>query len=248
MNAQSTQILGNDVHVWKIDVDSVSFRPIHTGILSDDEVKRSKKYRFKIDRDTFIAGRVALRFLIAEYINANPEEICFDHNAQGKPSVNNSAGLEFNLSNSYGKIVIALCINDIIGVDIEQNTRPVEIQNIAKSFFSQPEIETLEKISDENKLIAFYNCWTRKEAYIKALGGGLSIPLDQFGVSLAPSSKAEILFIEGNSTEPSQWSLVSFDFEHEFTGAIAVRKQEINIRFFHFDLGKTLVEFTNKMG
>src|SRR5262249_12645966 len=151
------------------------------------EEQRMRRFRFDEDRRRYLLGRGLLRLLLGHYLELTPDLLRFDYTPFGRPHL--AAGLapqllEFNVSHSGELILIAVAAGRSLGIDVEQIRADVEVKAIAARFFSPSEQEALGRLAEGQQVEAFFDCWTRKEAYIKAKGDGLSLPLDQFDVSL----------------------------------------------------------------
>jgi 4'-phosphopantetheinyl transferase len=226
----------NQVHIWKVDVLSHAERRMdYTSLLSKDELERANKFRFEKDRLTYITARGVLREMISKYIDKRPSEITFLYNAQSKPYIISDIDLEFNVSHSGHMILLAFTISHPLGVDIEYNKREIELPMIARSFFAQSETDDLLSLSQNEQLSAFYNCWTRKEAFIKAKGGGLSIPLDQFEVSLLPKDRPELKVIRWDQEDVQNWRMQSLRYGTDYTGAVIVHNPAAEFQYFDWD-------------
>jgi 4'-phosphopantetheinyl transferase len=216
----------NEVHVWRagLELDPVKL-PLLENLLSADERARASRFHFARDRKHFIAGRAILREILAVYLDRQPSNLEFCYGSSGKPSLGASAepkGLSFNLSHSHGLALYAVTRNREIGVDIEFVRSDFPSEQVAERFFSPREISQLRLIADAMRREAFFNCWTRKEAYIKAIGDGLGFPLDRFDVSLALDEPAALLNSEDDPQEASRWSLAKLDPGAGFVAAVAV--------------------------
>ena len=232
----SLQLTSNHVHVWMVDVPSNKVNEAaFFSLLSEDEKERANKFRFEKDRLTYITAKATLRKLIAQYLNGKPNEITFQYNKQGKPSIVSEIGLKFNVSHSGEKVLIGFALNHEIGVDIEYNKRKVKLEEVAKRFFSQTEYEKMIQIPESLWRNAFFNCWTRKEAFIKAKGGGLSIPLSQFEVTLQPNEKPELQIIRWNQEDVPNWDLQAFNCTEDYTGAVIVHHTALNYKYFEWE-------------
>jgi 4'-phosphopantetheinyl transferase len=214
------------VHVWRVPLDiPASVRTALHETLSPDERDRAGRYRFDRDRNRFTVGRGVLRLLLGSYLGIPPDRPRLCYGAQGKPALANEGGewdLQFNLSHSQGLALVAFSPGRALGVDLEQIRPDLAEDRIAESFFSRQEVATLRALPPEQQAEAFFACWTRKEAYIKALGGGLSISLDSFDVSLAPGAPAALLRVRDDPGEASRWSLRELDPGPGFAGALVV--------------------------
>jgi 4'-phosphopantetheinyl transferase len=160
--------------------------------LSDDELQRAGRFRFQRDRQRYILRRGRLRQLLSQYLGGAPAALVFDQNSFGKPSLRGSE-LRFNISHSHGLALFAVADGIEIGCDIERHDPQFAAEQIPERFFAADEVRTLRALPPARQTDAFFRCWTRKEAYIKARGRGLSIPLDSFEVSLAPDGPAALL-------------------------------------------------------
>jgi len=233
----------NQGHLWKIDSRTLKCSEVSCfSVLSEDEKARADKFRFRRDRFIYVLARGVLRKLLASYIGKAANQIDFEYNEQGKPSVQSASNVKFNVSHSRDMILIGFTRKADIGVDIEWNKRPIEIREVAKSFFSDREELDLFSLVEKDRLSAFYNCWTRKEAFIKAKGGGLSIPLDQFEVSLKPHSAPRLLSVLWDQTEVSKWNMKSFNIEKDYTCAVVTHNDDLTRQ--HYD-GLHLLLTTN---
>lgn len=217
----------NEVHVWRAQLElSASQGQRLRGILTDDELDRANRFAFEIDRQRFIAARGTLRSILSRYITIYPSDLRFHYNQYGKPSLAPEFSgylLNFNLSHSGSMALYAITRNMEIGVDVERVRSDFEYEEVGNRFFSVHEVSILRTIPTKKKLEAFYNCWTRKEAYIKAHGKGLSLPLDSFDVSFAPWEPPMLLITEDETQERSLWTLLDLKPGLGYMGALAVK-------------------------
>jgi 4'-phosphopantetheinyl transferase len=194
--------------------------------LSADETARAKRFYFERHARAFILGRAALRALLASYLGIPPAEVRFLYGPQGKPALADpSSSLRFNVSNSGNLAAYVFTTGCEIGIDVEQHRALHDFENISRRFFSPEETAELLQLPSAEKTTAFFNCWARKEAYIKAMGGGLSIPLDSFRVTLRPGVGARMVSIGGSEDAGRRWTLNAFDPAPEYAGAIAYRDE-----------------------
>jgi 4'-phosphopantetheinyl transferase len=212
---------GDEVHVWQATLDQTSsqiqsFR--HN--LAADEQARAERFYFERDREHFIAARGLLRAILGGYLNRAPDRLSFCYSAHGKPSLAGDA-IHFNMSHSHGVALYAVTLGREVGIDVEHIRFDVEVAEIAERFFSRREVAMLRRLPTEMQREAFFNCWTRKEAYIKARGEGLSLPLDQFDVSLAPGEPAALLGTQPDPSEASRWFLQEFTPAPGYVAALA---------------------------
>jgi 4'-phosphopantetheinyl transferase len=243
MTALRTPLDSNDVHIWLVHLDtSWSYDEGFSQHLSDDEQDRAKRFHFDRHRRRFIVSHGALRQILAGYLGIEPADISYTKASHGKPCLSGShqeAGIFFNLSHSHELAIIAVTGIGEIGVDVEYIQRFRNIDGIAARFFSAAEQAVYKDLVDEFKVLGFYNCWTRKEAFIKALGEGLSHPLKQFDVSLSPSDQPTFLRIGNDHNEASQWTLEALDCGTDYAGAVALRAQGILVTQFEFGKDKS---------
>jgi 4'-phosphopantetheinyl transferase len=211
-----------EVHLWVARTDrGIDEIAQMRAVLSSDEQGRAASFIFDRDRNRFIAARAILRGLLASYLAAAPASIGLRYNQWGKPRLARRfarSGLRFNLSHSNDLAVYAFATATEVGVDVEEIRPGFAAEGIAEQFFSRAEVLALRSLPRELQAEGFFNCWTRKEAYIKALGGGLSIGLSNFDVSLRPRERAAILRAPGSE----QCRLASFQLERDYVAAVAV--------------------------
>lgn len=194
-------------------------------ILSPDEEARADRFHFAIDRNRFVVARARLRIILSSYLGIDPSEIRFRYGAHGKPSLANSSAaaieLNFNMSHSGVYALYAVMRGSQIGVDLEEIRAEFAEEKLPEHFFSATEVAQLRSLLASDQLQAFFNCWTRKEAFIKAKGVGLSQALDQFSVTLAPGEPALMLETKWDEAEASRWFLESIDVGPNFAAAVA---------------------------
>lgn len=223
---ENLQLREDEIHVWKVDLNAPVTRiKAFREILSADEIKRADRFYFKKDRDAFTVARGALRHVLSRYLNFKPEAIEFEYNSYGKPFLKSGfsrGNLQFNLSHSHKLALIAVTCDHEVGIDVEYIRDDLSDLKIAERFFSKAEVAELKRVHPAKQRIAFFNCWTRKEAFIKAKGKGLSIPLDQFDVSLKPGEPAALVKTRYESEDAANWSIIDVSPESGYRGAIAI--------------------------
>lgn len=220
-------LAAKDVHVWRVSLDqTTAIAERLRQLLSPDEHVRANRFHFERDRQHFILGRGYLRSILSGYLEIPPEEIQFSYGAQGKPQLATSSAqihpFNFNLAHSGSLALYAFTRVGEIGVDLEQIRPDFTGDDIAERFFSASEVARLNELSAELRPEAFFNCWTRKEAFIKAIGIGLSLSLDQFDVTLAPTEPAALLRTRWDENEAARWSLKAIDVGSGYVAAVAV--------------------------
>jgi 4'-phosphopantetheinyl transferase len=226
------------VHIWRIalDIDDAVFSRLWD-ILADDERRRADRFHFEKDRRHFTAGRGALRAILAGYLDLRPQEIRFIYTNYGKPLLTNAnEPLRFNLSHSHGLALLAVTLGREIGVDLEYVRDNLERDGelLAERFFSSREVAVLRSLPHELRRQAFFTCWTRKEAYIKANGKGLSLPLDQFDVTLHPDEPAALLATRPDAQEAGRWSICGLSPADGYVAALAVEGHSWRLECGHW--------------
>ncbi len=223
---QLDPLTGRDVHLWvaRLEASENNFG-LAFSWLSPDEVERADRFRFERHRSAFVLGRAVLRALIAGYLRMTPEEVSFTCGPKGKPALA-GAELSFNVSNSGDLAAYAFTLGCELGVDVEHRRRLLEIEGIARRFFASDEVIELMALSESERPEGFFNCWTRKEAYIKAVGDGLSVPLDSFRVTLEPGVPARMVSLDGSAAAAERWTMHTFTPAPDFAGAIAYQDRE----------------------
>ena len=218
------RLSSSDVHVWLAPLDQIHVTQL-IQTLSEEELARADRFRFHRDRERFIACRSLLRTILSRYLCVEPCRLRICYGPYGKPYLEEEVEkdkLQFNLSHSHGFALYAFTRGRKIGVDLEYIRRMPDFGQIAARFFSQSENSALNALPESQRQEAFFYCWTRKEAYIKAIGNGLMHPLNSFDVSLAPGEPARLLNVEGNPEEASRWSLKSLNPAPGYIAALAV--------------------------
>jgi 4'-phosphopantetheinyl transferase len=237
--AEKLKLASNEVHIWRVSLDvTVSYQKRLKSILSVDENLRAKKYHFLSDRNRFIVARGALRIILGFYLNMKPDKLQFSYGPYEKPElVDQPDGhlLHFNVSHSHGLGLCAVTQGRKLGVDLEKIHSDFTNEQISEHFFSPQEVAKLRALPTLLQEKAFFRCWTRKEAYLKAKGGGLSFELNQFEVSFAPGEPAAILNILDNPKEKNRWSLIDIDPGPGYAGALAVEGLGLDIKYLHWE-------------
>lgn len=224
-----------DIHVWKANMDiELSFQDELWLTLSEDEKARANRFRFPYLRVRYIAARGILRRLLAQYLSVPADSFRFEYGEQGKPSLSDFPNFEFNISHSHDHVVFAFAKDMTLGIDVEFINPKIDCEVIAPRFFSKNEANALLALPSIERPPIFFNCWTRKEAFIKAKGGGLSIPLDQFEVTLLADDAPELLTIDWAPEEVKNWSVFSFNVNKEFVGALMTNQNIGEVYYYNF--------------
>lgn len=231
-----------EVHVWAVRLDPPREQVERLGrSLAAEEWERASRFRFEKHRRQYVVGRGALRTLLAGYLQGlqGPEAVRFRYGPRGKPFLEaplDAGGLQFNLSNSDELALVGFVIGPEIGVDVEYLRPMSDCEQIAERFFSESERQALRRIPPP-KEAAFFNCWTRKEAYLKAVGEGLAAPLDSFDVTLTPGEPPRMLTLEGDPERASRWFFHHLVPAEPYVGAVAIEGGEWTVRTWSFEAG-----------
>ena len=217
---------GNEVHIH-----CLSLATEVTRYLSPDEITRADRLCDPDKRNIFLAGRGLLREILGGYLGVQPEELCFAVGTQGKPHLSNTSNnnrLHFNLSHSGALFILAVAANREVGIDIEQLLDDIQFPDIARLVFSPREQEELFAFPEHQQRRAFYRCWTRKEACLKASGKGFALASNSFDVSIL-SDRPVSLIAPDNS---SDWLLCDINVPEGYCAALAVKGSAPIIRYF----------------
>lgn len=228
------QSSASSVHVWILDLDHpfAEFSNLEQ-TLAPEERARARRLRFPRDRHRYITARGALRTILGAYLGIDAKVLRLGVERFGKPCVQSGFGVKpvhFNVAHSQHLFVCAVCGTAEVGIDVEWVSYIPEMEAIAEAHFSPWEYATLLSVPEAQRAQAFFRCWTRKEAFVKAVGEGLSYPLHQFDVSLALDEPTRLLAIRPDPNAASSWSLHHLDPEPGSVGAIAVRSSAALIR------------------
>lgn len=225
----------NEVHVWLASLSQPAGRMqslLHT--LSPDELEKAERFHFSEDYRRFVVARGVLRAILSRYLQTSPVELRFSYNPYGKPFLTDLPSQNtpsFNLSHSGELVLISLACGRRVGVDLERVRSLPDAEQIAKRFFSDKEYEVFREVSvSRNQEDVFFTCWTRKEAYIKARGDGLSMPLNSFDVSLLPGEPATLLNTREDPHEASRWTLEELVPSPGYVAALAVEGRGWRLR------------------
>jgi 4'-phosphopantetheinyl transferase len=239
--ASAPPLAAGEVHVWSVRLDPSAAEVERLGrSLSPDEWERANRFRFDRHRRQYVVGRGALRALLGAYAGRAPEAVRFTYGHRGKPFLepplaDPAAGtLHFNLSNSDELALVGFVLGPEIGVDVEFLRSMPDCEQISERFFSESERVVLRGIPFPAKEETFFNCWTRKEAYLKAVGEGLAAPLDSFDVTLAPGEAPRMLTLEGDAERAARWFFHHLRPAESYIGAVAIDGGEWAVKTFGF--------------
>lgn len=228
--AEPQSLSSGTVDIWHINIEPPPEKiAASRSLLSPDELERAARFHFDIHRNRYIAGRAALRGILAQYLGIPPQALAFVYGEKGKPALApqvNTRRLEFNLSHSHDRALLGITLGSVLGVDIERINLEFGTDEIATHFFSAFEVDCLLALPKPDRGATFFSCWTRKEAYIKAVGEGLSLPLDSFDVAFGPGVEAALLRVEAAPDAPSRWRMYDIPAPEGYAAAIAVEGRD----------------------
>lgn len=227
-----------DIHLWRADLN-LPDRSIQelSRIISTAERMRAERFHFERDRRKFAIGVGILRRILSHYVGVEPKELRFIHGKGGKPMLDGVSAnryIHFNMSHSEDLALYGFTRDREIGVDIEFVRDIPEMDDIAEQFFSKKENEVFRSLPERKKKEAFFGCWTRKEAFIKAIGDGLYHPLDNFDVGLKPGESAKLVGMGGDSKRASRWLIQDLKPAPGFIGAFAVEGRDWRLHYWQW--------------
>jgi len=214
----------NELHVWDASLQRPAAEVARLrGLLCADERARADRFRFDRDRSRYTVGRGILRLLLGGYLGVRADRVAFQYGRFDKPRLVGDP-LCFNVSHSGAVALFAFTVLGEVGIDVELDDADFARERIAERFFSPAEVGALRALPQSLQPLAFLTCWTRKEAFIKARGDGLSLALDSFDVNLEPGAPAALLRTAWSDEEPGHWSLRDLsDPGNGYVAAVAVR-------------------------
>lgn len=226
-----------EIDVWSVRLDPPAEQVERLGrCLSPDEWERANRFRFDKHRRQYVVGRGALRTLLASYLGTRPELVNFSYGPRGKPFLDPPQNdLQFNLTNSDELALVGFVLGRELGVDVEYLRRMADCEQISERFFSESERTVLRSIPFPAKEEAFFNCWTRKEAYLKAVGEGLAAPLDSFDVTLGLDEPPRMLTLEGDPERAARWFFHHLRPAPDYVGAVAIEGGTWAVRTWAFE-------------
>lgn len=200
--------------------------------LSEEERARADRFAFPHLKTRYALSQGALRLLLGQALLRTPGSLQFSAGSHGKPALVDSTELQFNKSHSGELAVVAVARSCEVGVDVEQLREVSDAEQIAARYFSPAEsAELLKEADPDERRAAFFRCWTRKEAYVKAVGGGLSIPLDEFQVTLSRQEEPRIVRIGDDAAAAAAWVLEHVEPAEGFVGALAYAGRRRRMEF-----------------
>ncbi len=223
------------VDVWRIELGrNAGDLQRDARLLSTDEEARAGRFRFDTHRHRFIARRAALRRILGRYLHAPPADLHFQTNRHGKPRLESSSPVRFSASHTHDLALVAVAERHELGVDIERLDRAVELQRLARRFFAPAEADVIAGCEGAAAVAAFFACWTRKEAYVKARGVGLSMGLDTFEVAIDPAAPVALLRTDDDPAQRRRWSMFHLEPGAGYCGALTVEGADPSIRRWRF--------------
>ncbi len=234
---------GGDVLLWRArntpELDRTTRLAPLWAVLDGQEQAKAERFRAAQARRASILARGMTRLVLAKYLATSAQSLTFEFNHYGKPRLAERAlaeRLQFNVSHSGEWVVLAVTAAAAVGVDIERHRPMDDALRLAARFFSLSERSTLAQIASNEQLAAFFRCWTRKEAYIKAVGTGIFAGLDTFDVTLRPDEPANVLRFHTTAYETGAWTLRDFDLAERYSAAVMVHAPSPVLRFNDFVL------------
>jgi len=231
--------LVDEVHLWRFQVDDVKAAAELEANLSPDERRRAHRYRAEKPRRRFVVGRGRLRQVLGGYLGCPPSEVAFRYGNKGKPAADGAHAdwLSFNLSHSGELGLLAVSRHRPLGVDLERHRDMPQMLQLARRFFAPAEADALAALPEAHRRDAFFCCWTRKEAFIKAMGDGLLHALDRFEVTMRPGEPACLLCVDGDRGQAAQWRMCDVPAEPGYAAALVAEAGHWQPRWFQLDVG-----------
>ena len=222
----------DEVHVWRASLKEWFSDEIERGlsILSSKEKARVGRFLQAKHRKHFITSHAILHAILTKYLPETP--LRFRYNEYGKPHLACNFPLQFNLSNSHSMVIYAVARDQKVGIDVEYMKRDIHIDGIAKRFFSPEESAALQKLPVEERLAGFYRLWTLKEAYIKAIGYGLSFPLNRFTTNIKVTCMDGLISVDGDCEQAKSWALCPIPVGEDYRAALAVEEPLKIVHYF----------------
>jgi 4'-phosphopantetheinyl transferase len=221
----------DEIRVWRVWLDDAHDTRVLWDVLAPDERERGSRFRFQDDRRRFVVSHGTLRLVLAHHMDVEPARIEFSAGPHGKPVISMPVtDLSFNLSHAHEMALIAVSRGRQLGVDVERLRSVAEDEIIAERFFSPREASVFRSLPASLRQEAFFACWTRKEAYLKATGKGLSSGFDRFDVSVAPGDPAALLDVRDEPAEAARWQLVDLRPDKGYVGALVAERGEWRVR------------------
>jgi len=221
------------VHVWPVRVEAPEdVAASYESILAPDELDRAARFRLTNQRKDFVITRCVLRSVLGRYLGMHPARVRFVYGSKGKPAISPAFGIQFNLAHSGAMVVIAVAAGCPVGIDLEYIRRLPDLQDVAARFFCAEEFDDLKSLLPGERQGAFFRGWTRKEAFVKASGEGLSEPLDGFRVTIQPREPARLVHIGDNRDAAKGWTLHDLFLAPDYAAALAYPDRACSLTVF----------------
>lgn len=231
------------IDVWLFALDAAPTEVTQFAALLDpDERAQATRLRLAAGRRRYVARHGLLRLLLAGYLDRPAERIAFRCNSFGKPALIDGAGCQFSLSSSGDIGLCAVARGVAIGCDIERRNPRLADRATAQRFFAPAEVAALDGLDEARRIHGFFDCWTRKEAFVKALGAGLMLPLDSFDVTVEANMPPRVERFEGDAAVTDRWTLYNVDAPQGFTGAIAAMTRGDTVRLRYQSLASIMIQ------
>jgi 4'-phosphopantetheinyl transferase len=223
----------NEVHIWTLRTsDLKAAAPIFERVLVTDEMERAQRFRFSHLRESFVIARGALRYLLGRYLDVPPSRITFVYGSKGKPALASVDNVQFNMTHSGTLAAVAITADCQIGIDVEQIRQLSDMEQIAERFFCPEETKEIMSVPPCERAHTFFRCWTLKEAYVKAVGDGLSVPLNGFQVTLQPDRPKRLVHVGNDIAAAESWTLHELCLAPDHAAALAYRDRERSVSVF----------------
>lgn len=228
---------GAAIHVWSIRLEEwTTHIPQFLQVLSNEELIKAARYHSSVDRTRFVTCRAVLRLLLSMYLHVPATQLRFCYGEFGKPALclsSHCSRLQFNISHAHEYALFAISENRSLGIDLEPLRSIAESRAIAMEFFSPQENQALSSLQEQEWDRAFLNCWTRKESFVKALGGGLSLSLNNFTITVQSGGPVRLLDFTGELSQPAHWSFRELQPVSGYIGALAAEGRDWELSCWH---------------
>lgn len=226
-------LMTSEIHLWLVDYEQIGDGVLHAAyrnLLNDEEKKQEPRFYFAKDRRRFLVTRALVRTVLSRYVPVAPKDWVFQTNAYGRPEIVNAegreAGITFNISHTHSMIVLAVAKGRELGVDVENVAARTVSIDIADRYFAPSEVEVLTAAPAEEQQYRFFEYWTFKEAYIKARGMGLSLPLDKFSFHYDDDRKVDIAIDASLADDAARWQFWQFRPTPEYLVALCAERTD----------------------
>ena len=226
----------DEIHIWAACIDVAPTVSAALAVsLSEEERTRANRFRFRQHQSRFIAGRGLLRAIVSHYLQIEPARVEFKYNSEGKPELTrpfDGSGIHFNLTHSEDLVLIAVTTIGPVGIDVERVRVNKDAKELVNWFCSPRERELFETLAAQEKQLAFFNLWTRKEALLKATGEGIAQLLSQVEVTFRPGEPARFIAVSGDSERGSRWSVYNLSPAPHFVAAVVIQTEDAQLRLW----------------